>query len=114
VFTALVTNIKLKYDKKGGLMAYIGMIDGGLRYLQVMCFASVWIDARTHFRVGRLLKLEVERQPDKWRGWTYIYNGGKIHWFKTADTESGTLASAPGRAFDTPLTDAGADDDIPF
>lgn len=82
VFTGLVTNVKLKYDKRGGLMAFIGMLGGDHRYIEVICFASVWLDAKRVFQPGRLLKLELERQPDKRRGWCFFYNGGKIMWLK--------------------------------
>lgn len=84
VFTGLVTNVKLKYDKKGGLMAFIGMIAGDHQYIEVMCFASVWVDARKVIKPGRLLKMEVDRKPDRRRGWCYFYNGGKIMWYNSA------------------------------
>lgn len=89
VFCGLVTNVKLKYDRKGGLMAYAGMISGDLRYIEVVIFASVWVDAKRVFKAGRLLKLELERQPDKRRGWSYLYTGGRVEWLKRAEVLDG-------------------------
>lgn len=87
VYTGLVSNIKLKYDRKGGLMAFIGMISGDGKFIEVMCFASIWAKAKTVIRVGRLLKLDIERQPDKRKGWCHFYNGGRIQWLKRAELE---------------------------
>lgn len=80
IFTGVVTNVKLKYDKRGGLMAYFGLIGGDLRYTEVTCFASVWVSIRKHIKAGRFLKIELERQADKWRGkgLSSIFNGGGI------------------------------------
>ena len=91
VFCGVVTNVKLKYDKRGGLMAFIGMIDGALNYIEVMCFASIWLDAKRVIKAGRLLKLEVIREPDQRnrRRHCYFYQGGRIHWFKTAEMVEG-------------------------
>lgn len=87
VYTGLVTNVRLKYDRKGGLMAYIGLLGGDNRFIEAICFASTWAEVSQHIRAGRLLKLDIERHPDGFRkrGFSYFYNGGRIQWMSRAD-----------------------------
>lgn len=79
-YVGLVTHVRLKYDRRGGIMAWFGLLAGDNKYIEVMCFASTWMIARRAIKPGRLLMLDVERQPDTFRkkGWAYFFNGGRI------------------------------------
>jgi DNA polymerase-3 subunit alpha len=96
VFTGVVTNVRLKYDKKGGLMAYFGLIGGDLRYTEATCFASTWLQIRNAVQPGKLIKIELERQPDKWRGkgLSTIFNGGQVKVLNRKPTFSAALGGA--------------------
>lgn len=85
IYCGLVTHVRLKYDSKGGLMAFFGLLGGDHHFIEVICFASVWVHVRKHIRPGRLFCIEVEKQPDRRRGgWAFFYGGGKIRWLKSA------------------------------
>ncbi len=95
VFTGIIINVKRKYDKRGGLMAYFGILGADNRYTEVMCFASMWEEIRHVVKVGRLLKIELERQVDKFRGGlTAIFNGGQVKHLKREPTFSAALGKS--------------------
>lgn len=96
VFVGVVTNVRLKYDKKGGLMAYFGLIGGDLRFTEVTCFASMWVQIRKAVQPGKLIKIELERQPDTWRrkGLSTMFNGGQVKVLNRAPTFSAALGGA--------------------
>jgi DNA polymerase-3 subunit alpha len=95
VFTGVVTDVRPKYDKKGGLMAYFGLIGGDFRYTEVTCFASTWLQVRKAIQPGKLIKIELERQPDTWRGkgLSTIFNGGQVKVLNRAPTFSAATAA---------------------
>ncbi len=96
VFVGVVTNVRLKYDKKGGLMAYFGLIGGDLRFTEVTCFASMWLQIRPAIQPGKLIKIELARQPDTWRrkGLSTMFNGGQVKVLNRAPTFSAALGGA--------------------
>ncbi len=90
-FVGLVTNVKLKIDKRGQEMAFFGLLGGDLRYIDVVCFGSVWCsEAKKAIRPGHHIKIPLEPQTDR-RGQQYIFNGGSVKRLKKS-------ASAPRRA----------------
>lgn len=96
VFVGVVTNVRLKYDKKGGLMAYFGLIGGDLRFTEVTCFASMWLQIRAAIQPGKLIKIELARQPDTWRrkGLSTMFNGGQVKVLNRSPTFSAALGGA--------------------
>jgi DNA polymerase-3 subunit alpha len=83
IFTGIVTHVRLQADKRGECMAYWGMIGADYSYIEIMCFASVWREIQDAIRPGRLLKLQLDRQPDRWRGGiSNQFSGGRIKWFR--------------------------------
>jgi DNA polymerase III subunit alpha len=78
VFCGVVCYVKPKYDKRGQLMAFIGLIDGAGNYVEALCFAHIWKEAQGHIKMGRLLKLPLKYEHDKERGGTYFFSGGTI------------------------------------
>jgi DNA polymerase-3 subunit alpha len=76
-FCGVVTHIQLKYDKRGGLMAYLGLLAGDGRFERIVIFASVWCKIHSKIRRGMLVRMELERKPDR-GGWSCFYNGGHI------------------------------------
>lgn len=87
VFCGVVTHVQRKYDKRGGLMAIFGMLDASGFFVSVLCFASVWIQAKSVVKPGRLLKIALHKRPDRRTsvGWSCFYEGGQIKWLKKAD-----------------------------
>lgn len=80
-FTGLVTNVRPKYDRKGGLMAYFGLLGADLRYVDVVAFSFAWNDVKHVIKPGALVKIELERKEDKFRGkgsWGYFFTGGRV------------------------------------
>jgi len=79
-FCGVVTHIQPKYDRKGGLMAYLGLLAGDGRYERVLVFASVWQHIKRKLKRGMLVRMELERKPDR-GGWTCFYNGGHVKFY---------------------------------
>jgi DNA polymerase-3 subunit alpha len=78
-FTGVVTHVQPKYDKRGGLMATFGLIGYGMKYVEPMVFSSVWDEAQSAIHAGSLIRIELVRKPDKFRGGTAVhYEGGQI------------------------------------
>jgi DNA polymerase-3 subunit alpha len=95
LFTGIVTDVRPKYDRKGGLMAYFGLLGGDQRWIEVMCFASVWEDVLSVVKVGRLLTVNIERSPDRLRGGlANIFNGGTLKVLKKAELPSAKPVAA--------------------
>jgi DNA polymerase-3 subunit alpha len=86
VFVGVVTNVRPKYDKNGGLMANFGLIGGDGRFIDVVCFASVWGQVSNYIKPGRLMKMDIDRKPDRIRGWSHFFSGGRIKWLKKTPT----------------------------
>lgn len=74
--TAVVTHVKLKYDRKGNLMAFFGLIGADGFYVDALCFASCWnAEARKAIRAGRALKLQLERSWDaRGKRWSFVFD----------------------------------------
>lgn len=77
VFCGVVTHVMKKYDKNGNQMAFIG-VHGVKKHIEVICFSSSWMKDRKKFEVGNLIKIAVEKQKQKGRGLSYIYNDGGV------------------------------------
>jgi DNA-directed DNA polymerase III PolC len=82
MYIGVVTHIRPKYDRKGQLMAFVGFLNADGHYIEVICFASIWGQARRYLKVGRLIRLEIEAKPDKRYGWSYFYNGGQLRVYR--------------------------------
>lgn len=94
-FCGVVTNVRLKYDKKGNCMAYFGLIGGDLRYTDVMCFASLWDEIRRVVKVGRLIKIDLVRKKDDFRGGkSAMFEGGRVTHLKRAPSYSAATGEA--------------------
>jgi DNA polymerase III alpha subunit len=92
-FVGVVTHVRLKYDRKDNLMAFFGMIGGDMTYIDVVAFASVWPDVMDVIKPGRLLKVDLEKHPDQYRGWSY-FCGYRVKWLKKSKAESSLGAAA--------------------
>lgn len=77
VFCGVITHVRLKYDKNNNEMAFIGIF-GAKKHIEVICFASAWTEHKKRFIVGKLVKVAIEKQRQRGRGLTYLYNGGGI------------------------------------
>jgi DNA polymerase-3 subunit alpha len=80
IFHGTVTNVRPRYDKKGGLMANFGMIDAKGRMMDCVCFASVWDESiAAVVTAGSTLSIQLERQTRrKTDSTSAIFNGGTI------------------------------------
>jgi hypothetical protein len=58
-------------------MDFVGVL-GVTKHIEVVCFASSWADDKAKFKVGWLIEIAVEKQRQKGRGLSYIYNGGGV------------------------------------
>lgn len=92
-FTGVVTNVRLKYDKNRNLMAFFGMLGADGTFIDVIAFASIWDDISRIVKPGRLLKVMVEKQPDRYRGWSYLC-GDRVKWYKKATKDSAAAVVA--------------------
>jgi DNA polymerase III alpha subunit len=92
-FTGVVTNVRLKHDKNGNLMAFFGMLGAEYTFIEVIAFSSLWGDISHIVKAGRLLKVAVEKQPDRYRGWSYLC-GDRIKWYKKGQKDSATDTAA--------------------
>jgi DNA polymerase III alpha subunit len=95
-YYGVVTNVRLKFDKRGNEMAFFGLIGGDGHFIDVICFGSTWPDVSHVIRPGAFLKIDIDKQPDRARrdGITYIYNGGLVKRFK-ASLGTTTTATDP-------------------
>jgi len=83
-FVGVVTHVRPKYDKNGNRMAFLGLLDGGSRFISVIAFASSWTkEVRRVLKPGALVKIELDSKRDK-RSWSYFYNGGKLRVLRSA------------------------------
>lgn len=80
LFYGMITNVRLRYDKKGSIMAFFGIIGGDGYFIDVICFGTVWPDVERYIKPGVVLKIDIEKQPDRLRpgGTTHIYSGGML------------------------------------
>ena len=76
IFCGVVTNVKIKYDKRGLEMAFFGL-QGLDVHLEVVCFSSTWILAKKAIKAKRLLLVQLQRSPGP-KGVSYFFNGGTI------------------------------------
>lgn len=84
-FYGVVTNVRLKIDKKRNEMAFFGLIGGDGHMLDVICFGSQWADVKHVIRPGAFLKIDIKKKPDPTRdGVTNIYDGGLVKRFKAS------------------------------
>lgn len=80
-FTGIVTHVRLKFDRSGRTMGFFGLM-GEAGYVDVICFSSVWAEARKAVKRGRLLSMPIDRTRDEDRGIAYFFNGGPIRILK--------------------------------
>jgi DNA polymerase III alpha subunit len=78
VFYGLVTNVRLRYDKNDNEYAFFGLLGGDGYFIESLAFSSAWLDVRDIIKAGRLLKIEIDKKPDRERGISHIYNGGLV------------------------------------
>lgn len=82
VFCGVVTHVRLKIDKAGREMAFLGLL-GADRHIEVICFGSHWAEAKETFQAGNLIVAAIEKQRDSRRkGWAFFYNGGGVRELK--------------------------------
>lgn len=72
VVVGVVTNVRLKYDKNGNLMAFFGLIGADGFFIDVIAFSSIWEYVGRAIKQGYLVKCIVEKKPDRMRGWSYF------------------------------------------
>jgi DNA-directed DNA polymerase III PolC len=91
-FVGVVTNVKLKYDKRDKEMAFIGMMGGTGKFISVIVFGSNWFkEVKQALTPGNMVKIQLDRQRDKSR-WSYFYNGGEINVLKRVSaTKASTI-----------------------
>ncbi|MGW8177329.1 MAG: DNA polymerase III subunit alpha, partial [bacterium] len=82
-FWGVVTNVRLKYDKNGQEMAFFGLIGGNGFMIEAVCFHSQWPAVKRVISPGTMLKIQLDRQRDSYRGVSHIFNGGVVKRFKT-------------------------------
>lgn len=87
VFCGVVTHVRLKYDKNKNQMAFIGIF-GARKHIEIICFASTWAEHKRRFVVGELIKVAIEKQRQRGRGMTYLYNGGGVKILKVDDGQN--------------------------
>lgn len=79
LYTGVVTHVQPKYDKRGNLMATFGIIGFGQKYVEALAFSSQWDGIKDVIRPGQLVRIELVRKPDKFRGGTAVhYDGGIV------------------------------------
>jgi DNA polymerase-3 subunit alpha len=86
IFTGVVTHVRLKYDSRGELMAFFGLL-GERGFCNVIAFASYWHTIRKIVKRGRLLSMPLDRSTDTERGLAYFFNGGKVRVLKRQSAE---------------------------
>lgn len=80
LYTGVVTNVRLKYDKRGNKMAYFHLIGAtAQKSVEVMCFSSVWEEIEAFCKPGRLIRAELVSKPDRFRGGQSVqFEGGRF------------------------------------
>lgn len=82
-FYGVVTNIRLRFDKRGNEMAFFGLIGGDGYFIDAICFGSSWPDIKPVLSPGDFVKIDIDKQPDRLResGVSHIFNGGLVKRF---------------------------------
>jgi len=86
MFTGVVTNVRLKYDKNHRKMAFFGLLAADLRFVDVIAFNSSWGEIQTAVKTGRLITIQLEGKRDHYRGFSHFYDGGRVKWLSKADS----------------------------
>ena len=83
-FWGVVTNVRLKYDKNGHEMAFFGLVGGNGFMIEVICFHSQWPSVKRVISPGAMLKIQINRQKDSYRGTgvSHTFNGGVVKRFR--------------------------------
>jgi DNA polymerase-3 subunit alpha len=83
-FYGACTNVRLRYDKKGSLMAFFGLIGGDGYFIDAICFGSSWPDVSPVIKPGAILKIQIDKQADRLResGVSHVFNGGLVKRYK--------------------------------
>lgn len=71
-FVGVVTNVRLKYDRNGNLMAFFGLMAADGFFIDVIAFHSNWEYVAKAIKQGYLVKCLIEKKPDRTRGWSYF------------------------------------------
>ena len=74
-YCGVVTQVKTKYDKRDQEMAFFNL-SGVNEQIDVVCFGSHWESVKNKIKMGNLVVVGVEKQPDKYRGVSYLCLGG--------------------------------------
>jgi DNA polymerase III alpha subunit len=82
-FYGVVTNIRLRFDKRGNEMAFFGLIGGDGYFIDAICFGSNWSEVKPVLSPGAFVKIDIDKQPDRYResGVSHIFNGGLVKRF---------------------------------
>lgn len=91
-FYGIVTDVRPRYDRRGNLMAFFGLLGGDGTYIDVVCFGSQWADVKSVVKSGAVLKIALDKGWDKERRTTsHVFNGGLVKRFKelSETTEGG-------------------------
>lgn len=82
-FTGVVTHVRKKIDKRDQEMAFFGLLGGDNRYIDAICFGTVWPHVKKHLKAGRLVQISIDSQPDRYRGGkSFIFNGDELRLLK--------------------------------
>ncbi len=83
IFYGVVTNVRLKYDKRGQEMAFFGLIGGNGYAIDAICFGSQWPLVKGVISPGAFLKIPLVKERDPYRGLSHFFQGGRIRRFKS-------------------------------
>lgn len=87
-FWGVVTNVRLKYDRRGQEMAFFGLIGGNGYMIDVVCFGSQWGLVKSVISPGALLSIDIDkRRDDRHGGVSHFFNGGVVKRYKTQSTK---------------------------
>lgn len=88
VFTGVVTNVKLKYDKNDNMMAFFGLLAADGMWIEAIAFSSVWDQIKGAIKPGRLVMVEIEKKPDTYRGGGWSHFAGNVRVLTKPDLET--------------------------
>lgn len=74
-YCGVVTQVKTKIDKRDQEMAFFNLA-GVNEQIDIVCFGSHWNSVKDKIKMGNLIVMGVEKQPDKYRGVSYLCLGG--------------------------------------
>lgn len=75
-YCGVLVNIKKKYDKRGNLMAFVGVYGPEGRLIEIVVFSRDWESISEAVEVGSLVVVDVKKDFDEKRGMSYVFSDG--------------------------------------